>query len=191
MKYLTKKRIISSILFASFFSFIGCNQINIEKELILIDSLQSVIKEVEIKTKEINIVDIKIYKESITKKLNFIKDQYSDSIKWETAKFLNQYYGIKKSFKKYIAKDVFFKDEIKYSNDQLNNLKHDLEENIIHLDSFNIYYEVELQAIKDLNSLIIEEVDNIKIALEKHEKSIPKIEKLLKQIEKSKDSISN
>jgi len=191
MKYLTKKRIISSILFASFFSFIGCNQINIEKELILIDSLQSVIKEVEIKTKEINIVDIKIYKESITKKLNFIKDQYSDSIKWETAKFLNQYYGIKKSFKKYIAKDVFFKDEIKYSNDQLNNLKHDLEENIIHLDSFNIYYEVELQAIKELNSLIIEEVDNIKIALEKHEKSIPKIEKLLKQIEKSKDSISN
>ena len=84
-----------------------------------------------------------------------------------------------------------FEDEIAYSNDQLKDLKHDLEENIIPLDSFKVNYAIELQAIKDLKLLIHREVDNLKTTLEQYKESNPKIEELIKKLEVAKDSISD
>lgn len=191
MKCLIKIRVVIPILFAAVLSFVGCNQINIEKELLSIDSLQTILGQAKDKAEEIDIDAIKIYKETMAKQVNLIKIQYSDSIEWETAKFLNRYHAIKKSFSKYVDKNVLFEDELEYSNAQLKNLKHDLIENIIPLDSFKINYAVELQAVKDLKSLIHREVDNLKNTLEKYQEANPKIEALLKKLEGAKDSISD
>ncbi|HIN39222.1 MAG TPA: hypothetical protein EYM84_02995 [Flavobacteriales bacterium] len=147
------------------------------------------IVEAERKSKEIDIESIRTYKEAMEDQLNLFKTQYSDSISWESAKFLNRYHAIKKSFHKYLDKNIRFEDEITYSHDQLKNLKHDLEENIIHLDTFKRNFTVELLAVKDLKILIDKEVENLKNKLEEYREANPKVEELIKKLKSAKDSI--
>ncbi|HIA37753.1 MAG TPA: hypothetical protein EYN89_13720 [Flavobacteriales bacterium] len=189
MNTLIRNTLFFSIFFPLVLTFVSCSQVNIDKELLLIDSLQTMIVEAERKSKEIDIESIRTYKEAMEDQLNLFKTQYSDSISWESAKFLNRYHAIKKSFHKYLDKNIRFEDEITYSHDQLKNLKHDLEENIIHLDTFKRNFTVELLAVKDLKILIDKEVENLKNKLEEYREANPKVEELIKKLKSAKDSI--
>ncbi len=155
------------------------------------DSLQTIIIETETKAKEIDVETIKIYKESMEEQFDLLKTKYSDSINWETAKFLNRYHKIKKSFLKYLDKNLMFEDEIAYSQDQLKNLKHDLKENIIPLDTFKSNFTEELKAVKDLKLLVDREVGNLKNTLNEYKEANPKVEELIKKLEAAEDSTSN
>lgn len=186
--------LIRNTLFFTIFSplilaFVSCSQVNIDKELLLIDSLQTIIVETERKAKEIDIESIRSFKDVMEEQLILIKTQYGDSISWESAKFLNRYHAIKKSFHKYQDKNIRFEEDIAYSHDQLKNLKHDLEENIIHPDTFNRNFTVELLAVKDLKLLIDKEVENLKYKLGEYREANPKVEELIKKLKTAKDSI--
>jgi hypothetical protein len=84
-----------------------------------------------------------------------------------------------------------FEDEIAYSRDQLKNLKHDLKENIIPLDTFKSNFTEELKAVKDLKLLIDREVGNLKNTLNEYKEANPKVEELIKKLEAAEDSTSN
>ncbi len=191
MNTLIRNTLFFPVIFPIILAFVSCSQINIEKELLSMDSLQTIIIETETKAKEIDVETIKIYKESMEDQFDLLKTKYSDSINWETAKFLNRYHKIKKSFLKYLDKNLMFEDEIAYSQDQLKNLKHDLKENIIPLDTFKSNFTEELKAVKDLKLLIDREVGNLKNTLNEYKEANPKVEELIKKLEAADDSTSN
>ena len=171
-----KRILIYGLIIATILS---CNQANIEKELIQIDSLRSVIKEVEIGIDQVDLKEIKNANELMSNQIMLIKNLYGDSIEWEKAKIISKYHLVNKFFSKYLNKHSYLKGELIYSHQQLSDLTSDLENNIIPLDSFLTYFDSECKAVDDLVDVIDQEVEKILVQINSFEEFSPKIEAIL------------
>jgi len=153
--------------------------VNVDNELAQIDSLATVIKNTEIKLDEIDIDIVTTLQEQMSNQIMLVKSVYGDSIEWEKAKMLNKYYNANKSFRKYIDKHSYIKDELAYSYDQLSNLQAVLSDNIISADTFNLYFEKECKAAQELEELIQNEIHKAKNSLETYKECLPEVEEFL------------
>lgn len=160
-------------------AFASCKQVNIDKELAQIDSLTTVIRNNEIKLDEIDIDKVKTLQEQMSNQIMLVKSIYGDSIEWEKAKILTKYYTASKTFRKYIDKHSYVKDELTYSYTQLSDLKADINNNIITTDTFHIHFEKECKAAQELEGLIKKEMHKAKRSLETYKEYLPKVEELL------------
>ena len=157
----------------------SCKQVNVDKELTQLDSLTTVIKNNEIKLDEIDIDKVKTLQEQMSNQIMLVKSIYGDSIEWENAKMLTKYYDASKTFRKYIDKHSYVKDELTYSYAQLTDLKAVITNNIITTDTFQIYFEKECKAAQELEDLIQKEMHKAKSSLETYKEYLPKVEELL------------
>jgi hypothetical protein len=157
----------------------SCKPVNVDKELAQIDSLTTIIKNNEIELDEIDIDKVKALQEQMSNQIMLLKSIYGDSIEWETAKMLTNYYNANKAFRKYIDKHSFVKDELTYSYNQLSDLKAVLTNNIISTDTFHIYFEKECKAAQELEGLIQKEMHKARSSLETYKEHLPKVQELL------------
>lgn len=158
---------------------ISCQHINTEKELSQIDSLKTIIHDAEIIFKEVDINQVKTVHEQMSNQIMLAKSIYGDSIEWEKAKVLTKYYGVSKSLRKYINKQSYLTEELAFSKQQLMDLSTDLERNIIPIDSFNLYFETECAAAKNLRTVIRSEVNNAKTNMDSYEDFSEQIREVL------------
>ncbi|MBL4752333.1 MAG: hypothetical protein JKY52_01860 [Flavobacteriales bacterium] len=158
----------------------SCTHVNVDKEVALIDSLKTAIKNAEITLEKVDIDKISTLKEQMGNQIALIKDIYGDSIKWEYAKTLSQYHRIQKSFTKFADKQAYIKGEITFSHQQLADLTAVLKNNIIHTDSFQVHFAKECQAAEDLKDIIQVEVKKAQNNLELYKKFSPKVKAMLK-----------
>jgi len=163
------------------FAAASCIQVNVDKEVALIDSLKIVIKNAEIALEKVDIEEITALNEQMGNQIELIKNLYGDSIKWEYSKTVSRYYRVKKSFTKYIDKQAYIKGEITFSHQQLADLTAVLKNNILLTDSFQVHFAKECQAADDLKALIQIEVEKAKRGLELFKEFSPQIEAILKE----------
>jgi len=173
-----KKLFIFGLIIAAFGS---CMHVNVDQELTQIDSLTTIIKDTEIKLDEIDLDKVKTLQEQMSNQIMLVKSFYGDSIEWESAKMLNKYHNANKSFRKYIDKHSYIKDELTYSYDQLSDLRAVLSNNIISTDTFHLYFEKECKAAQELEELIQNEIHKAKSSLETYKECLPKVEELLSE----------
>ena len=159
----------------------SCTHVNVDKELAQIDSLTTVIINTEIELDEIDIDKVTTLQEQMSNQIMLVKSVYGDSIEWEKAKMLNKYHNANKSFRKYIDKHSYIKDELTYSYDQLSDLRAVLSNNIISTDTFHLYFEKECKAAQELGELIQNEVHKAKSSLDTYKECLPKVEELLSE----------
>ena len=157
----------------------ACKQVNVDKQLAQIDSLTVVIKNNEIKLDEIDIDKVNTLQQQMSNQIMLIKNLYGDSIEWENAKMLTKHYNASKTFRKYIDKHSYVKDELTYSYAQLSDLKTDITNNIITTDTFHIHFEKECKAAQELEGLIQKEMHKAKSSMETYKEYLPKVEELL------------
>ena len=142
---------------------------------------------------ENDVTVLKTYSDEIAGQIDSVKVQFGPAsptsgtgqaggIEWELAKLLNIRYAINKAFKKFIDKKDIIDEEINYSKEQLANFKHDLEKNIMTLDSFRLNYTIELKALNDLKGLIDQEIKNINNAIEKYRETNPEMKKQMDKL---------
>ena len=160
---------------------LSCKHVNVDKEIASIDSLINELKSIEITMEEINLGEMKTLKEQIDNQITLVKSIYGDSIEWENAKTLSQYYRASKSMSKYLDKRSYISEEISYSYQQLRDLSSDLKNNILPSDSFHVYFDKECKAAKSMTEMIEEELRKAKTALELHKNLSPQIEEILKE----------
>jgi len=84
--------------------------------------------------------------------------------------------SIEKGFKNIPDKIIFFKREIKYSLDQLNALKQDVESGLLKEGEFETYFRDEQKAIDKIAPAIEENIELLRKYLDEYKSILPDIE---------------
>ncbi|MBL4657520.1 MAG: hypothetical protein JKX73_05925 [Flavobacteriales bacterium] len=159
----------------------SCKQINVDQEIAQIDSLKTIITTAQTIIEEVDIDQVKTISEQMSNQIMLAKSLYGDSIAWEKAKLISKYHGVNKAFGKYIEKQRYLMHELSFSQEQLQDLGADLQNNIITSDSFNIYFDKECKAVTELRELIQREVDKAKTNMKGYEESSSEIQRMLEE----------
>ncbi|MFH1320879.1 MAG: hypothetical protein ABII90_09540 [Bacteroidota bacterium] len=159
----------------------SCKNVDVKKEVSAIDSLGQVVEKAHLHLKEINIENAKKIREEINTNMDFVKTHYQDTLSWDISKLLSDYHSIQKTLKHFLRIKEYLEKEIVYSNEQLKNLKHDIEKEIITKEQFNTYYEAEMKAVSGLKKEIKLYVDMAKEKIEKFNSINPKVGEVVKK----------
>lgn len=123
-----------------------------EAKLAQIDSLQQVLDSSQQKVNAMDSVKMMNYARHYFENLDYIKNRFSDTIDTETAFFIDKYYGMRKAMKLMQKQYSINVDELKITQEQLKNLKHDAENGIIENQQFEEYIELESRNIDQIKS---------------------------------------
>ena len=102
--------------------------------------------------------------------LLFVQEHYRDTMDKERAVAMSEYYNLKKGFNHFSEKEQEFRKEIAFSREQLDNMITDLENSNMEIDSFNKYYEMEMEAILDINKRVQDATNILTSAFSKYDK---------------------
>ncbi|MGB0883014.1 MAG: hypothetical protein ACPGSO_08660, partial [Vicingaceae bacterium] len=92
------------------------------------------------------------------------------------------YFGSKKKFYRLSARYPQFIADIELSKKQLNNLKQDLENDLVKKDYYSTYYADEHSAFKDLEFQVNKLVTGIDVVVDKYETDRPKLLELMEEL---------
>ena len=98
---------------------------------------------------------LSVYRDTIAFDVKFIQREYSDTMNLDLATKVDVYYRTIKSINKFEATFKDQMEDLQYSRVQLQNLKDDLEKNIIDSSGFNLYFPPENQAVQSLSESAI------------------------------------
>jgi len=105
-----------------------------------------------------------------------------DTLTKEEAFEAADYFGSKKKFFRLSTRYPKFISDIEKSKIQLNNLKQDLENNLIKKENYSTYYADEHTALKDLDLQINKLVTGIDVVVDKYETDRPKLLELMETL---------
>lgn len=152
------------------------------KEIIEVDSLQTLLNKSIVNFKNIDTVKLEKLYEQGTDNVIFIQKNYADTLSLQTAKFLERYNEIAQSFKIIRKNSTVLSNELNFSAEQLKNMKHDLEHNIGNHTSVREYCTKETQAIQNDTANVSAIINAIKIKTELFEQMNPQINQLIEEI---------
>lgn len=179
MQRITIPLIIGSFLTLFLLNFCGTKY---PKEVIGVDSLQVSLNKTQTELKAIDKAEINNKYSEIKENIAFIQQNYNDTLTLEMAEFLVDYSSVLKAFESVKEEYAGLEKELEFSSEQLNNLKHDLQYNIMNNDSVKIYCMREDQAVKR-NA---ESLQAIQVALKRNmelsDKLTPQIRQLIENI---------
>lgn len=147
--------------------FIGCTNTN-QNEIDQVDELLSLVKESE---KDILMIDTS---RVFSMKRQMVRDfknytQFTDTVSKEEAFRIDEIFGNKKKFIRFAKNYNSLIVKISHSKEQLNNLKTDLENELMSKEDFLTYYESEKTAFNDLKLKLSKSVGNFNVAIAKYE----------------------
>lgn len=135
-------------------SFSNCTNQERIKRIARIDSLENIITA----TSEIfDSIDWEIIENQsiITREnIDYIHRYYTDTMSKEEAEILTNYYNANKGYAKLMALKIQNAEEIKYSKEQLENLKTDVNNGLIDIKKYRKYINTESKAVNQLNITI-------------------------------------
>ena len=178
---------ISLIVFSVF--FLGCNRGVSQKDLNALDSLYSVSIKADSLLGVINKIEINEITLKIEHTVGQFHAHYADTIPWETAKLISKYHRLKKAFVKHIENNDYITKELNYTKTQLQNLKKDLENNVLKPEKFRLYYNIEAETLLQLDSLAKHEFAFASNKLQMYKEWDPAINDLLNKLKL--DSVSS
>ncbi len=111
--------------------------------------------------------------------VNYIKNDMVDTLDNDIMLFIDKYYGLRKGFRKLGEKYLGTMAEFKISNEQIENLKHDINNGLVEPNQLDQYLELEKKNIELVfeSSKTIAKVNKNLVPL--YEKMNPKIDSLI------------
>lgn len=109
-------------------------------------------------------------------------ERIKDTLTREEAFRVADYFGSKKKFYRLSARYPQFIADIELSKKQLNNLKQDLENDLVKKDYYSTYYADEHSAFKDLEFQVNKLVTGIDVVVDKYETDRPKLLELMEEL---------
>ena len=177
-----------SLIVVSIF-LLGCNRGVSQKDLNALDSLYSASIKADSILELININEINEITLKIEHTVGQFHAHYADTIPWETAKLISKYHRLKKAFVKHIENNDYITKELNYTKIQLQNLKKDLENNVLKPEKFRLYYNIEAETLLQLDSLAKHEFEFASNKMQLYREWDPTINDLL--IKLNLDSVSS
>lgn len=146
------------------------------------DSLQVLLNKVQAELKAIDKAEINNKYSEIKENVTFVQQNYNDTLTLEMAEFLGEYSSLLKVFESVKEEYAGLEKELEFSAGQLNNLKHDLQYNIMNDDSVRIYCERETRAVKRNTESVQAIRATLKRNMELSDKLTPQIKQLMEDI---------
>lgn len=171
------------ILFIAFI-ILSCSNKTIQKELKMIDSLSQVLKQ----TDKFLIItpQVEKFNSEVQGNMNSFNLKNKDTLSYMQSQLWTDYYMVGKVYSKYLKQAMSSEKEVVALKKQLDDLKHDLENNLINPAEFNDYI---LSEQKDI-FFIFNKTEEYYNAVLEHNKSLEKLKPLIKgEMYKMKDSI--
>ena len=178
-----------TFLFAAATLFFGCHTGVNQKHVQSLDSLYFISVKADSILGSIDLTEIEEISLTIEQKVKQFHAHYADTIPWETAKLISKYHRLKKAFGKHLENNDYIAKELHYTKNQLQNLKTDLENNVLKPDKFQIYYNIETETLLKLDSLVQHEFEFASKKLKMYKEWDPEINALLKKLKL--DSLSS
>jgi hypothetical protein len=175
-----------SILSALVFSLFSCkSKVDFSAEVKLADSLRTEIRSAAAEFYKIDSARVEKAAGTVDGYLRYITENLKDTISKEEAVLLSDFKGVKKSFGKYEKSKKHINKYYGYNVKQLENLSHDLKENIIEVrDSAQKYLAAEQSANAELVSLMKLHTQIIPSELTRFDSLKGKVEELIRKINK-------
>jgi hypothetical protein len=164
----------------------GCMSKEKQENITRIDSMIVTVEKAKAKLNEVNYDSIKkkfgLYKE-YTERLSPNYDEFKSEKTWP---YLCSYHECRKSFKEFVNSYPLLVAEIDSTSTQLNNLKHDMKNDLIDHDQFQQFCLLEKQNTNVLLTKIAFRVDNAKKEEKNFDTVHPVIVKFVSEIENRK-----
>ena len=151
----------------------------------IIDSSYSAVQKAEVKLLAIDTADIGSMVRYNNNALSYIQDNFKDTATKEQGIFISDIIAVKRSFSKLNTQRESLIDDMVYAKSQLNDIKKDVENQLISIQDFNEYFTIEKQAIDLFISSVESSVLWNKSNSKRFEAMKPQIEKFIEEINKS------
>lgn len=122
--------------------------------------------------------------------LKFIQENM-DTMDKQTAILVADYSASRKSLRMFLENYSDVSKELGYSKKQLNDLKTDIEKNLVAEDKFTDYYSAESKSVDKLSELVENLVQWYSSALKMYEAKSPAVERLILQMREEKERKSS
>lgn len=157
-----------------------------EAEIVKVDSLLVQLRSAKMELDSINPESLETIKDSIIFDIKFVETEYMDTMPLDRAIEVDVYHRVLKSAIKFERTYNDQQGDLRYSLEQLTDMKKDLESGILVKESFEEFYPAEEEAAARL----LESNDNIKIWYESIEKDYLKrrepVRTMMRQIKEKK-----
>lgn len=125
----------------------SCSESPNEKPIRQVDSLLTVVSAAHEKLQTINPEDYQLILDTIKQDVQFIQSHYPDTMDLQTALKVDYYYRTIKSVNKFKSTHSSQNTELNYTQTQLGNMKKDLENELMDVESFKELYPSEAKAV--------------------------------------------
>ena len=189
-----KMKNVSHLLFLLLslpFIFGSCRDNETKEEISSIDSLYRAVLSADSLIRYVDVEKISGYKEEIVTNMGYIQKNFNDSMTNELRILLTDYYAIRKPLRVLLSRTEFYMQELNYSKEQLQNLKHDIEQGTIEKEQFSKHLETENQAISGLVKEIRQYTDVLNTKIEFFIRTNPSILELIRKLKEEKESIKD
>lgn len=153
---MNRKRISLSIIALIALTIISpsCKRTKYAKEIAHLDSLQTLLTETDSVLKSIDTVKINACYMEIKNNLNFIQENYKDTMAREMALFLSDYRTMQEAMEEINREQKHYVEELEYSEKQIENLIHDLQKNAIEEEKVREYSADEINVANEIISSV-------------------------------------
>lgn len=155
------RRYFLSLAIIALVAFSSCKNTEREKQIAKIDSLIAILDTTSQHLNKINLdtVTKKYQAYQTTNKL--VATHYQKYRNEENWKYLCEYQNVRKPFKMMLKNHRSFRNDLSTSREQLENLKHDVDNKLLDESEFKSYFTIEAQSVNDLSFKINSQVKSV------------------------------
>ncbi len=145
------KRFFNVFLILAIVALSSCNNAVKQKQLAKIDSLSVILDSANVQLTKINLDTIKNIFAKFEETNEKASEHYQKYRTEENWKFVCAYQQVKKPIKEMIEKYQSFSEDLNTSKKQLDDLRHDVNKNLINEKDFASYFNMEVKSAGDLS----------------------------------------
>ena len=178
-------RINSIVLIVLFFAvviFPSCNKPANPKAIASLDSLKILVDKAGEELEKMDARKADSCYKNIQRQLKFIQQNYRDTMTKAVAMFLSDYHAIKEPLEMLSRNYTELKRQVTYTSNQLKNLSHDLQHNLVEKEKITTYIETEMKEAERL-------IETANSLIDEAEEQFPKYDKLQPRVQHLVDSL--
>ena len=153
------KRYIYLFIVLIFFCWTSCQNEKVSEQLTKVDHLMNRLDSIESTLTKTDTIAAKANIKTVGELLGYIQKNYHDTMTKQTGFLMSDFHGSRKSFKRLLENYHKEYKELKYTRNQLDDLRKDVTNEILNDTTFNSYFIAEKNAVDRL----YESVQNLSV----------------------------
>jgi len=139
----------------------SCHNAEKKQQIAKIDSLITIIDSTESNLEKMNIDTVRKKYSAFRETNQRVIAHYQEYRNEENWKYMCAFQEVRKAFKVMVNKHKSYEQELKISREQLENLKHDVDESLLEEKEFKDYFAMESKSVHDLTFQINRQVNQV------------------------------